>query len=112
MTSGVHVPDGGSMKIDSIEFRPHAIQRLKEREISIETIVEILKSPDTIFWDVEENHYVAIKYLEPGKGYMIAFDVEGSKLIVVTAYYSSKLGKTVERRKGGRWIEVQLRFEV
>ena len=100
------------MRVSSIEFIPHAIQRLKEREMSIETIVEALKFPDAIFWDVKENHYVAIKYLEPGKGYMVSFDVEGSKLIVVTAYYSSKLGKTVERRKGGRWIEVQLRFEV
>ena len=36
----------------------------------------------------------------------MVFDVDDSELIVVTLLYSSKLEKTVERRKGGRWIGV------
>ena len=106
--------DGTFMEIDSIEFKPHAKQRLKDREIEAKAVIDALKFPDEIFWDVEENHYVAVKYAELGKGYMIAFDVEGSRLIVVTVLYSSKLGKTVESRRGKRWLEakVQLRFEV
>ena len=90
------------MKIDSIEIRPHAKQRLKERELSIETIMSVLKFPDELFWDVVEKHYVAIKHVERGKGYAIVFDLEGSKLIVVTAFYSSNLGKIVEKRRGKR----------
>ena len=114
MSPSAHDSNGTRIEVRSIEFTEHTKRRLKEREISTEIIMEALKSPDAIFWDVKDNHYVAVKYAEPGKGYMIAFDLEGSKLIVVTVFYSSKLGRTVENRKGRRWVEakVQLRFEV
>ena len=114
MSLGTHGSGGAYMEIRSIEFSSHARQRIKEREIPAGIIIEALKSPDAVFWDVEEKHYVVVKYTEPGKGYMIVFDVEGSKLIVVTVLYSSKLGRIVESRRGKRWLEakVQLRFKV
>ena len=109
-----HGSSGTYVEIHSIEFRSHACQRIKEREISAGIIIEALKSSDVVFWDVKESHYVIVKYAKSRKGYVAAFDVEDSKLFVVTVFYSNKLGRIAESRKGRRWVkaEIQLRFEV
>ena len=114
MTRGTPHSDGIWMKIESVRFTSHALERMRERKISEELILSALKSPDEIFWDLKKNRYVAVKRTEGQGGIAIPFEVKGTELIVVTVIRIKKLGRTVENCKGRRWVEakVQLRFEV
>ena len=80
-----------------LESSPHARKRIEEQDLNIGEVKMTVKHPHELLFDVVEKHYIAVNN---DLQLIVAFDLEGSKYIIVTAYYSS----SARKREGGlRW---------
>jgi len=78
-----------------IKFSKHSIERIKARDISKETIIEILKNPDS-FKDESSCMRVYQKIIrQKGKKFMLRVFVNVCKdpNLIITAYKTSKIEK-------------------
>ncbi len=87
-----------------IEFTEHAREKLEERKIREETVIEVLKNPDYFLFDTETQNFIAVA--KEGEGWLIvAFAVE--RIVrVVTVLWSSKEDLIKKRIERGRWVKV------
>ncbi|WP_324735203.1 DUF4258 domain-containing protein [Thermococcus sp. SY098] len=74
-----------------ITFIPHALERMNEREISKELVIEALLNPDK----VGEGYFgrkVAQKVID-GKLIRVIYEEHEDSIIVITVYITSKVDK-------------------
>ncbi|WFO76358.1 DUF4258 domain-containing protein [Desulfurococcaceae archaeon MEX13E-LK6-19] len=64
----------------SIIFSNHALDRMKERNIDLEDIIESLSSPVQLLYDAWNDLYIAVA----GKGSAIVYAFRGGYLEIVT----------------------------
>ncbi len=74
-----------------IIFIPHALDRLKERDISKELVIEIIRNPDNI--DPESERRKIVQKLIKGKLLRVVYDEEEESIVVISAYSTSKVLK-------------------
>ena len=67
-----------------IIFKKHLLERMLQRGINKETVIEILRSPDTVK-DSFENRKIAIKNMD--KKWNVVFVKEKEKIVVLTVYF-------------------------
>lgn len=74
-----------------IKFTRHALERIKKRKIAIKEIKACIKQPNNIVKDKYSN-FIAQKKVN---NYLLRvfFRRENAKIIVITAYKTSKLSK-------------------
>jgi len=78
-----------------IIFIQHALDRLKERGISKELVIETIRNPDGVDPEIA-NRKIAYKLIE-GKLIRIAYDEEEESIVVISAYSTSKVRKYLRR---------------
>jgi hypothetical protein len=78
-------------------FIQHALDRMKERNITEEMVIATLNYPDNIE-NSEENRKIAQRFIE-GKLLRIIYEEDDEAISVVSAYRTSKVGK-YQRGKG------------
>ena len=72
-----------------IIFIQHAMDRLREREISTELVIEAIRNPDRI--DSENERKIARKLID-GKLLRVIYEEEEA-IVVVSAYRTSKVSR-------------------
>ena len=76
-------------------FIRHALDRLEQRGISKELIIDVITSPDEIDQESEKRR-IAQKIIN-GKLIRVIYDDEGDSVVVISAYVTSKLGKYLRK---------------
>ncbi len=79
------------MNKKDIVFIPHALERIKERGIPEGLVIEALTHPDEAV-DGYFGRKVAQKAID-GKLIRVIYEEHGDKIIVITAYITSKVDK-------------------
>ncbi|WP_457754600.1 DUF4258 domain-containing protein [Thermococcus sp.] len=74
-----------------VVFIPHALERMNERGISKELVVETLTNPDKV-GEGYLGRKVAQKNMD-GKLIRVIYEEHEDKIIVITAYITSKIDK-------------------
>ena len=74
-----------------ITFIQHALDRLKERGISEELVIEVIRNPDNVDSEIE-GRKIAQKLIK-GKLLRIIYDDEEGSIVVISAYSTSKVQK-------------------
>ncbi len=74
-----------------IIFIEHALERMKEREISKELVINAIRNPDSVDQGYG-GRKVAQKCIN-GKLLRVIYEEHEDKIIVITAYITSKVGK-------------------
>ena len=72
-----------------IIFIQHAMDRLREREISTELVIEVIRNPDRI--DSANERKIAQKLID-GKLLRVIYEEEEA-IVVVSAYRTSKVSR-------------------
>lgn len=78
-----------------IIFIRHALDRLKERGISRELVIEVIKNPDNV--DSESERRKIVQKLIKGKLLRIVYDDEDEAIVVISAYSTSKVHKYLRK---------------
>lgn len=76
-------------------FIPHALDRLKERGISKELVIEIIRTPDNV--DIESERRKIAQKLIKGKLLRVVYDDEEESIVVISAYGTSKVHKYLRK---------------
>ncbi len=74
-----------------VVFIPHALERVNERGISKELVIEALTNPDKV-GEGYLGRKVAQKNMD-GKLIRVIYEEHEDKIIVITAYITSKIDK-------------------
>ncbi len=72
-----------------IRYTLHAIERMRQRGIGREEVEVCLNNPDKI---IEGKEFKCVKKLDD-KALIVIYRIEVDIIIVITAYYTSKLHK-------------------
>ena len=88
-----------------IKLSKHAREQIKVRKITLEEIINCLKDPDDVLYDVKENTFVSIKRLN-GKILVTIYTFEEENPKVVTVFKTDKLSMVKNRIKPGRWVRI------
>ncbi len=78
-----------------IIFIQHALDRLKERGISEELVIEVIRNPDNI--DTKSEGRKIAQKLIKGKLLRIVFDDKEESIVVISAYSTSKVHKYLRK---------------
>jgi len=78
-----------------IVFIQHALDRLKERGIFKELVIEAIRNPDEI--DLENDIRKIAQKLISGRLLRVIYDEEENSTIVISAYSTSKVGKYLRK---------------
>jgi len=78
-----------------IVFIQHAFDRLKERGIFKELVIEAIRNPDEI--DLENDIRKIAQKLISGRLLRVIYDEEENSTIVISAYSTSKVGKYLRK---------------
>ncbi len=85
-----------------IEFTRHAEEKLKERGITKDEVIDVITNPDEVLFDTVKGNLVAIRKINDY--YLIVIYTPTKPIRVVSALVTSKLN-IVENRVGrGRWV--------
>ncbi len=82
-------------QMKQIIFIQHALDRLKERGISKELVIEIIRNPDNV--DIESERRKIAQKLIKGKLLRIVYDDEDESIVVISAYNTSKVHKYLRK---------------
>jgi len=88
-----------------IKLSKHAKEQIKVRKITLEEIINCLKDPDDVLYDVKENTFVSIKRLN-GKILVTIYTFEEENPKIVTVFKTDKLSMVKNRIKSGRWVKI------
>jgi len=88
-----------------IKLSKHAREQIKVRKITLEEIINCLKDPDDVLYDVKENTFVSIKRLN-GKILVTIYTFEEENPKIVTVFKTDKLSMVKNRIKPGRWVRI------
>ena len=88
-----------------IKLSKHAREQIKVRKITLEEIINCLKDPDDVLYDVKENTFVSIKRLN-GKILVTIYTFEEENPKIVTVFKTDKLSMVKNRIKSGRWVRI------
>jgi hypothetical protein len=78
-----------------IIFIQHALDRLEERGISKELVIEVIRDPDEV--DPESDRRKIAQKLISGKLLRVIYDEDEESIEVISAYSTSKVGKYLRR---------------
>ncbi len=76
-------------------FIQHALDRLEERGISKELVIEIIRDPDNV--DLESERRKIAQKLIKGKLLRVVYDDEDESIVVISAYNTSKVHKYLRK---------------
>ena len=77
----------------NIIFTKHALERIKERKIKIEIVIDTLRSPDKTFKNKETTKYV--KKIN-SKVIVVIASLKNNSIKIITVFKSSKINKYLE----------------
>ena len=79
-------------------FSKHAIAQMENRNISMETVLKVLKNPNEIIISGDQIIYQSIIVLNNTKEYLVRIIVNSIKVpnMVITVYKTSKIQKYYE----------------
>lgn len=89
-----------------IVLQPHLKIRLKQRFIPQRYPSKILHQPDQAYFDTQTKHLIAVKklkYSQKIKPMVVAYDIIGENLQVITIYPTSHKDIT-SKVKNQRWL--------
>ena len=93
-----------------IYLTEHAKLRLKERNIELNEVINIIKNPKMKFYDIRNRHLIAIGEREKKEGHYLIIDydrVRESVEVVTVIDTSKSLEKIVSNRvNNARWIRL------
>jgi len=98
------------VNVIKIQFSEHAKLKLKERNIDKTEILDILKTPTTVFLDAETGNFIAIgkRTHKPQHQLIIAYTIRGNIIRVITVIDVSKGENIIKRREAkGRWVKIK-----
>jgi len=87
-----------------IEFTKHAEEKLKERGITKEEVIDVITNPDEVLFDTIKGNLVAIRKINDY--YLIVIYTPTKPIRVVSALVTSKLNIVENRVRKGRWVKV------
>lgn len=87
-----------------IKFTKHAEEKLKERGITKEEVIDVITNPDDVLFDTIKGNLVAIRKVNDY--YLIVIYTPTKPIRVVSALVTSKLNIVENRVKRGRWVKV------
>ncbi len=87
-----------------IEFTKHAEEKLKERGITKEEVINVITNPDEVLFDTLKGNLVAIRKINDY--YLIVIYTPTKPIKVVSALVTSKLNIVRNRVKRGRWVRL------
>ena len=93
-----------------IKFSKHAQNKIKERRIRVEDIENVLKNPNSIFYDVDSKAFVSIAEIEVEEikiNLIVVHKKEGEAVKVITAYPCKNIEREVKRKEGLIWIRIK-----
>ncbi len=93
-----------------VSLTEHARMRLKERQIGIDEVVCIVKSPARRFYDLKTAHLIAVGPRNDGEQWLIiAYEETEAGIEVITVIATSKsLDKIIMNRVSSRrWVEIE-----
>ena len=74
-----------------IEFTKHAEEKLRERRITKDKVIDVITNPDEVLFDTVKGNLVAIRT---------------KPIRVVSALVTSKLNIVENRVRRGRWVRL------
>lgn len=92
-----------------ITFSKHALQKIKERNIKVETIEEVLKNPEFLFYDLIEKTMIAVgkvKIDDVQTNLVVVFIRKGEDIKIVTTYPCKNIDKEIKRMEEIRWVRM------
>ena len=87
-----------------IEFTKHAEEKLKERGITKEEVIDVITNPDEVLFDTVKGNLVAIRKVNDY--YLIVIYTPTKPIRVVSVLVTSKLNIVENRVRRGRWVRV------
>ncbi len=97
-----------------VSLTEHARMRLKERQISIDDVVRIVKSPARRFYDPQTTHLIAVGPRNDGEQWLVtAYEETETGIEVITVIATSKsLNKIITNRiSSRRWLKLKVRYD-
>ncbi len=85
-----------------VEISQHAKRRLVIRGISENLILDTLRNPDKTLFDEETGYFIAAKKVND-KLLIVAFQLSGDVVRVISTFLTSKLDMIDRRIKSKRW---------
>ena len=96
------------MKETELEFSEHAKLKIEERNISPSEVSTILKTPLTVFLDVETGYFIAIgRASKPDHYLIVVYVAQKDKVEVITIIDTTKMEMVKRRAEKGRWVRVK-----
>jgi len=87
--------DASNPSSKKLIYIPHALERMKERRISEDIILETIYHPDNIEY-ADDKRKVAQRFV-CGKLLRVIYEEDDLNVIVISAYWTSKLNKYMRR---------------
>ncbi|MEN3036866.1 DUF4258 domain-containing protein [Methanothrix sp.] len=91
----VSMKDESNPSSKKVIYIPHALERMKERWISEDLILETINHPDDIEY-ADSKRKVAQRFA-CGKLLRVIYEEDDLNIIVISAYWTSKLNKYMRR---------------
>jgi len=90
-----------------IEFTKHAHQKLKEREIEEEEVMQIIKQPDEALLDTETGNIILIGQRSLRSEHKLLLVLSDDMERVITIIDTSKTDIVDKRKENKRWIRIK-----
>lgn len=96
----------------NIVFSEHAMFRMSIRDIREYEVLNVIKNPQKVFYDLLTGYYIAIGSRDPairgGHSLVIAYTLSENIIRVVTVIDVKNIDNIVGRRlSSGRWVELK-----
>lgn len=93
-----------------MHFSKHALLKIEERKIDKNLIVNVIKDPNILFYDIISRCMVAIgkvKIVGIETHLVVAYVKESEHAKVVTVYPCRDIKKEITRKEGKKWVKVR-----
>ena len=87
----------------SVKLSIHAKEKMQSRGVKITDISAAIKTPDSLYDDLENGTLIAIKKIN-GNSIIVAYKIENNGAKVITLFYTTKLNKLIRAKTArGAW---------
>ncbi len=87
-----------------IKFTKHAEEKLRERKITKDEVIDAITNPDEVLFDTVRGNLVALRKINDY--YLIVIYTPTKPIKVVSALITSKLIIVENRVRRGRWVRL------
>jgi hypothetical protein len=91
----------------AMKFTAHGKHRAKERGITEESIMQSIREPSSLFFDLSSAAYVAFKKLN-GQQLLVVYTSEGNEVKVITTFITSSAQEIIHSKlKANVWVRIK-----